>query len=453
MAVGDKDRLRVGAEDGVDLELGQRRAGQLAARGREIGAIIDGLGRLRLDQGALAELAGLPGEGGRVDSPQTAEGAVGLRTAEEQAVAGGGRGVEQHAVGRPLEAALLRFRQGDEVVFLAGGRFWLLDEEALEEAAGAQGVDPSLVAGDGEGHGGARGEAWEALAFDAHVATGPGDGAVTGGEDAATGAGEAERDDALGLDIGGAGGLELELHVAGRALGVDDPGVVRAVGPHGAAFEGDQPEDGVLGDLAAMDGGLLLDVPQDLAVMADAAPQAGSKQAHAVDEVGELGADLGDAGGEDAAVVEVMTTDPQAAVLGGLVDGGDRRAELDGPLDLEGGDAEQPQLVRQDDHEVLAVAAEGEREGAVVERGGVGGLGAGDGPLTRGARGTLDGSLPPHGPRAYHGVRRSGSGGAGPRGPAGRAQISSMRRSGDSMHSLMWTRNWTASRPSTRRWS
>jgi hypothetical protein len=126
----------------------------------------------------------------------------------------------------------------------------------------------------------------------------------------------------------------------------------------------------------------------------------GRTRADAVDEVGEFGADLGDGGGEDRPVVEVVATDPQGAVFAGLGDRGFGGAEFDGAFDLEGGEAEQPELVREGDEEVFAVAAEVDRQGAVVEGGGVGGLGVGDGALTRGR--SLDRGLPPHGARAYH---------------------------------------------------
>jgi hypothetical protein len=273
----------------------------------------------------------------------------------------------------------------------------LLDEEALKEASRAQDVDPALVAGEGEGLGGAEWEAGELFGLDAQVSSGPGDGAIAGGEEAASwaglGGGEGECDDALGLDLGGAGGPQLELHVAGGVFRVDDPGVLGAIGPDGASVDGDEAEDGVFGDLAAVDGGLLVDVPEDLALGADAAEQAGAQEGDAVDEVAELGADLGDSGGEDAAVMEVVTTDPQGAVLGGLADAGCGRAEGDRSLDLEGAEVEQPQLVGQRHEQVLGVATEVDRERAVIERGDARGP-CGDRALARG--GSLDRGLAPH---------------------------------------------------------
>jgi hypothetical protein len=216
-----------------------------------------------------------------------------------------------------------------------------------------------------------------------------------------------------------------------------------------AAVDGDEAEDGVFGDLASVDGGLLLDVPEDLALGADAAEQAGAEEGDAVDEVAELGADLGDGGGEEAAVVEVVTTDPEGAVLGGLADAGRGRAEGDGALDLQSAEAQHPQLVRQRDEQVLAVATEVDRQRAVIERGGARGS-RGDRALARG--GSLDRGLAPHASERNmlgSGVDRRA------RDPPAKlsGQTSSRSRSGASMRSLMCTRNCTASRPSTRRWS
>src|SRR5699024_2678961 len=117
--------------------------------------------------------------------------------------------------------------------------------------------------------------------------------------------------------------------------------------------------------------------------------------------------DLRQAGGEDAAEVEVMPADPQLAVPGALAHGGLGVGALDGAHDLEAADAEDPHLVRHGHEEVLAVAGDVDRQGPIVEVGDIGGLRTGDRPLT-GAR-ALDGGLAPHDAASLTRASRAGA--------------------------------------------
>jgi hypothetical protein len=164
-----------------------------------------------------------------------------------------------HALGELVEPDLLRVGQrrwlGLDLLtrerrpLLVGtlGRLWLRDQEALQDSASAQHVDPPLIADHRERRRVALADR-HALAGEAQIMGRPGDRTVARTEQhsaAAVGGRAAEADDRLARNRDRARRAHPQLRVAGRVRGVDHPRGLGAVAEHSAAVRarnhGDRP--------------------------------------------------------------------------------------------------------------------------------------------------------------------------------------------------------------------